>query len=221
MTTPLPSSANSVTLRWTDGPRNGLDIGFYTLEAITSHTTFWFTLASGIPPSRTIGPNHREVDVTGRLQPWNVYRFRLRAGNYLGISEPSPPSSYYDVPAAPPTRAHFNIKGGGGREGALSIVWDPLPPQEQNGPNIGYNILFRKSGSDAEYRKDKRMGNTGRVAIQIGDDQIYQPYEVRIAAFNAVGDGPLSDAVIVHSFEKGISRKLGWSELLRQPYRNF
>ena len=47
--------------------------------------------------------------------------------------------------AAPPARPPANLGGGGGKVGVLTITWEPLGRAFQNGPNVGYNVSWKKS----------------------------------------------------------------------------
>ena len=46
----------------------------------------------------------------------------------------------------PPT----NIRGGGGRTGDLTVVWDRLPRQHHNAPGIYYRVYYRRVGVEEE-----------------------------------------------------------------------
>ncbi len=46
-------------------------------------------------------------------------------------------------------------------------------------------------------------GNRSRLTVKVGDEEVFQPYEVRIRAFNSVGPGPLSEVTTVYSAEQG------------------
>ncbi len=73
-----------------------------------------------------------------RLSPFAAYQFRIAAYNELGLGEYSEPSPRYNTKPDRPFKAPSNIRGGGGKTGDLTIVWDPLPMQEQNAPGVYY-----------------------------------------------------------------------------------
>ncbi len=144
----LDVSPTSVTLRWTDGPDNGLPISSYRVEALTHRWPAWLMLTT-LPASATqpfFGKRSLALP-NSQLQPWNSYRFRVFAGNDMGFSGPSMASSTFDVPVTPPTRPPVAIIGGGGRAGVLRITWSSMPPHEENAPGIGYKVYYRKLNS--------------------------------------------------------------------------
>ena len=83
------------------------------------------------------------MELLNKLSPFASYQFRIAAYNALGLGEFSDASPYYNTLPDRPTRAPRNIRGGGGRTGDLTIVWDPLPRQEQNSNGVYYRVYYR------------------------------------------------------------------------------
>ena len=216
---PVELSPTSATIRWTDGATNGLEITGYRVETMTDRFPVW-TLLTTVPAAAT-QPYYRKRSLTlfNQLQPWNSYRFRISVGNAMGFSPASLPSPSFDVPVAPPTRPPVNVIGGGGRAGVLRVSWSPLMPHEQNAPGLGYKVYYKKFGSTGDFQEKIVDGNRSRLAVSVGEEEVFQPYEVRLRAFNSVGDGPLGDVVTVYSAEQGTSILL-CSIPVRMVHRN-
>ena len=84
------------------------------------------------------------------LSAFTDYRFRVFATNLYGSGEPSkvapPCTTQPDIPALAPV----GLGGGGGKLGDLRIVWNPLPMESWNGPNLTYRIYVRKEGENRQ-----------------------------------------------------------------------
>ena len=66
------------------------------------------------------------------------FQFRVAAYNELGLGEFSDPSPAYNTLPDKPLSPVRNVRGGGGRTGDLTIIWDPLPRQEWNARSVFY-----------------------------------------------------------------------------------
>ena len=66
------------------------------------------------------------------------FQFRVAAYNELGLGEFSDPSPAYNTLSDKPLSPVRNVRGGGGRTGDLTIIWDPLPRQEWNARSVFY-----------------------------------------------------------------------------------
>ncbi len=68
----------------------------------------------------------------------------------------------YTTNDAPPEVSPQNIRGGGGKVGNLQIFWDPLPPEEHNGQNVGYIVYWKKKQMALEDKwEEVRHGRVG------------------------------------------------------------
>ena len=81
-------------------------------------------------------------------------------------------------------RAPYNIRGGGGRTGDLTIVWDPLPMQEQNSNGVYYRVYYRRIGVDPDrdfqQKTLKNLGNIGLYVVRINRKYYFTTYEVKV-----------------------------------------
>lgn len=220
----------STTLRWTDGAFNGKPITMYSISARTNWNHTWFTIIesmyniiiynfqfyksflikiiyinisdiTAIEVDRYNG--RKEAYLENVLNPYTTYEFRVSAFNELGYSLPSSPSPQYSTSSDKPMKVPFNIGGGGGKIGDLTITWNPLPPSEQNGPGIYYKVFWRRKYHETEFQSLslKNYGNVGRSVVPIQQQYYYTEYEVKVQAVNALGSGPISNAVTIFSAE--------------------
>ncbi len=131
-------TSNSGTVIWTDGSFYGRRIINYRLEGRTDHNPTWVVLADKVEAEeikhlggRANIHGRRQVVLINRLSPFASYQFRVAAYNDLGLGEYSEPSPRYNTLPDKPTVAPTNVRGGGGRTGDLTIVWDRLSRQDQ------------------------------------------------------------------------------------------
>lgn len=192
-----------IRLTWSDGAINGQGILTYKIEGRTHWNQTWVTVVDYVRaiPSQY---SRKETVVQGHLlSPWCQYVFRVAARNIYGLGEPSSPSPMHNTDPAPPSTFPANIGGGGGKVGDLTITWDPLPSQEQNGPNIWYKVFYKPAGSDRDpQEKELRdLGNANMFVARVNVKNFYSPYKVQVQANNALGAGPISREVDVYSAE--------------------
>ncbi|RWS07231.1 contactin-like protein, partial [Dinothrombium tinctorium] len=197
-------TATSATIHWSDGSDNGRTILAYIIEGRTNHNSTWIKLADYVT-SFLVDPvtNRRKTQIQNVLSPWSIYEFRVYAINEIGPSLPSEPSPQYNTDKAPPFKAPSNVGGGGGKAGTLTITWDPLPPQDWNANDIWYRVYYKLLDSNAEFFKVdiKKLGNVGMYTVNVGEENYYTKYLVKVQAVNSMGDGPISEAREVYSAE--------------------
>jgi len=184
-------TSTSVNLQWTDGDTNGRNILFYKIFGKTNHNRTWQQLSEIFTPLRTA--NNRRVALVNGLSPWSIYEFRVLAVNELGEGDPSQPSPLYNTLQDKPFKSPSNVGGGGGKSGTLTLTWDPLPPQDWNAPSIWYKVFYRpEENYEFEGKELKSLGNVGMYAINVGEENYYKKYFVKVQAINYIGAGPES-----------------------------
>ncbi|XP_015790072.1 contactin isoform X2 [Tetranychus urticae] len=194
-------NATSALLHWSDGASNGRRILSYKIEGRTNHNSSWIVLADDISATYVDRDNHRSNARVYNLSPWSVYEFRVSALNELGSGLPSDASPQYKTGESRPLRAPANVGGGGGKAGTLTITWDPLPPQDWNSPSIWYKIYW-KLPNDYEYQtKELNQSQVGMYVIDVGENNYYEKYLVKVQAINRMGEGPVSEPKEVYSAE--------------------
>ncbi|XP_063265627.1 protein sidekick-2 [Prinia subflava] len=141
-------------------------------------------------------PDTRSMEVPN-LKPYTYYSFRMRQVNIVGTSPPSLPSRRIQTLQAPPDMAPANVTLRTASETSLWLRWMPLLEQEYNGnpDSVGYRIRYA------------RADGRGQPALQVIRDRVereftiedleeWTEYRVQVQAFNAIGSGPWSPAVL-------------------------
>ncbi|CAF1990480.1 unnamed protein product [Rotaria magnacalcarata] len=192
-----------VTLTWVVGDEHGAPILHYTIESLSNHRSWWLFHGNFTIPL----PLNKFVTMTlSGLSAYTDYRFRVFATNMYGSgeqSEVSPPCvTQPDIPSIPPA----GLGGGGGKVGDLRIVWDPLPMDFWNGPNLTYKIYVQKHGENRQTNYIVSDPFRNFFITRLADKLYYHQYNVRISAVNALGEGPISGNVTIRSAEERPTR---------------
>lgn len=194
----------SVTLQWTDGATHGSQINSYTISGRTNWNHTWINISHNVYATeidRYTG--QKEATIENILSPWSTYEFRVSAWNSLGMGPPSAPSPRHSTSPDKPFIAPYNIGGGGGKIGDLTITWTPLKQGEQNGPGIYYKVFWKRQNFDSEYQSLalREYDNTAMAVVHIPLEYFYTEYLVKVQAINSIGAGPISHEVVVFSAE--------------------
>ncbi|XP_043977377.1 neurofascin homolog (chicken) a isoform X10 [Gambusia affinis] len=132
-----------------------------------------------------------------QLAPNVNYQFRVIAINSVGPSQPSQPSPRYKTTAAPPDVIPRDLRGWGSDKDNMEITWEPLRDLEKNGPNLQYNLWWRRKDSGDDWTNV----TTSDTKFVVRYTETYVPYEIKIQARNELGSGPESNIVIGYSGE--------------------
>ncbi|XP_062268220.1 neurofascin homolog (chicken) a isoform X2 [Platichthys flesus] len=132
-----------------------------------------------------------------QLAPFVNYQFRVIAINSVGQSQPSRPSPRYKTSGAAPDVITRGLRGWGSKKDNMEITWEPLLDLERNGPNLQYNVWWRRKDVGEEW---SNVTTEGSKHI-IHNTETYVPYEIKIQAINEFGKGPESNVVIGYSGE--------------------
>ncbi|KAK9889197.1 hypothetical protein WA026_004476 [Henosepilachna vigintioctopunctata] len=194
----------SAILQWTDGGSHGSPITSYTISGKTNWNSTWMNISHNVygePIERYTG--RKEATIDNLLTPWSVYEFRVAAWNAVGMGTPSAPSPRHSTLSDRPYIFPENIGGGGGKRSDLTITWDPLRPDQQNGPGIHYKVFWKKMNVEPEFQslELKEFGNTGTAVVNVPLDDYYTEYVVKVQAINDIGAGPISNEHIIYSAE--------------------
>ncbi|MEE6480854.1 hypothetical protein FKM82_012686 [Ascaphus truei] len=187
----------SVKITWSSGTDNHQPISKYTIQAKNSLSEDW----KDVKTERRDIEGNMEMAKVVDLIPWMEYEFRVTATNTLGIGDPSLPSPKITTHGAAPIVAPSDVGGGGGSNRELTITWVPLSREYHYGDNFGYIVAF-KPFIDKEWRKVTVTNpESGRYVHK--DDTITPStqFQVKVKAFNRVGDGPYSSTAVIYSAE--------------------
>uniref|UniRef100_A0A8C3SQW6 BOC cell adhesion associated, oncogene regulated n=1 Tax=Chelydra serpentina TaxID=8475 RepID=A0A8C3SQW6_CHESE len=161
------ASETSVYVTWIPRGNGGFPIQSFRVEyKKLKKLGDWVLATSDIPPSRL------SVEITG-LEKGTSYKFRVRALNILGESDPSAASKPYVVsgysnrvyerPVAGPYITFTDAIN----ETTIMLKWMYIPASNNNTPIHGFYIYYRPTDSDndSDYKKDvvegKRRSATG------------------------------------------------------------
>ncbi|XP_035260908.1 protein sidekick-1 isoform X3 [Anguilla anguilla] len=131
-----------------------------------------------------------EFELT-QLNKYKRYEVVMTAYNIIGESPPSAPVEVFvgeAAPAVPPQ----NIKVNSLSSTQLEVVWEPPPVETQNGNIQGYKIHYWERDNRNETEKVKILF-VPETAVRLKNLTSYSTYLVKLCAFNAAGDGPLSE----------------------------
>uniref|UniRef100_A0A667XHA6 Neural cell adhesion molecule L1 n=1 Tax=Myripristis murdjan TaxID=586833 RepID=A0A667XHA6_9TELE len=132
-----------------------------------------------------------------QLAPFVNYQFRVIAINTEGQSEPSRPSPRYKTSGAAPDAIPTGLRGWGSSKDNMEITWEPLLDLERNGPNLQYNVWWRRKDSGEEWSNV----TTASSKHIVHNTETYVPYDIKIQARNDFGAGPESNVETGYSGE--------------------
>lgn len=82
----------------------------------------------------------------------------------------------------------------------LEVSWEPLPSEHRLGIILGYKITYvPQSGGNSR----GMVVNTSSLSTELKNLPKGIPYVIEITAFNSVGEGPPSPAIVARSPEGG------------------
>ncbi|XP_050962346.1 protein tyrosine phosphatase receptor type Db isoform X3 [Labeo rohita] len=173
----MERSATSITLMWDSG--NPLPVSYYIIQYRPSSSTDPFKEIDAIATTRYS---------VGGLSPYSHYHFRVVAVNSIGHGPPSQTveaRTAEQAPSSPPRRVRGRMLSGS----TAMVQWEE--PEEANGQVVGYRVYYTSDSSLPVSQWEKEMVR-GANFLNIRDLTPNKTYYIRVLAFTAVGDGPLS-----------------------------
>ncbi|XP_036422629.1 protein sidekick-1 isoform X2 [Colossoma macropomum] len=135
-------------------------------------------------------PSITEFELT-QLQKYRRYEIVMTAYNIIGESPASAPVEVF-VGEAAPSVAPQNIQVNTISSTQLEVQWEPPPVETQNGIIQGYKIYYWELDNQNETEKVKILF-LPEASMRLKNLTSYTYYMVKLSAFNAAGDGPLSE----------------------------
>ncbi|XP_058240642.1 protein tyrosine phosphatase receptor type Db isoform X2 [Hemibagrus wyckioides] len=173
----MERSATSITLMWDSG--NPLPVSYYVIQ----HRP-----ASSNDPFKEIDAVATTRYSVGGLSPYSHYHFRVIAVNSIGRSPPSPTVEARTAEQAP-SSAPRRVRGRMLSVSTAMVQWEE--PEEANGQVVGYRVYYTSDPSLQVNQWEKEIVR-GANFLTIQDLTPNKTYYIRVLAFTAVGDGPLS-----------------------------
>lgn len=173
------TSRHSVTLKW-NPPKDdgGSEITGYRIEYQEVGATYW---------ERVIEAVGGTTYTVRALDHGKEYRFRVRAENMIGLSDPltGAPVIAKDPfdPPGPPSTPEVT----GYDRNLISLSWNP-PHNDGGSPILGYVIekFEKKGGGDWSPVKMRLIKGTEATVTGLSEGETYQ---FRVRALNAAGEG--------------------------------
>ncbi|XP_053624713.1 protein sidekick isoform X3 [Plodia interpunctella] len=170
--------AFSVLLQFTPGFDGNSSISLWTVQAQTARNSSWVTIYE------VYAPDAQSILVTG-LVPFTTYRLRVVATNVVGSSQPSEPCKEFQTIQAPPQHPPRNVTVRAVSANNLRVRWIPLQQSEWYGNPKGYNISYKRSGTNETLFIiiDDHTANSHILSSL----EEWSLYEIKMTAINEVG----------------------------------
>ena len=87
---------------------------------------------------------------------------------------------------------------------SINVSWSPVSFQERNGIIEGYNVMYKALPNGKDKKKIVNVtinDQNEEQTLTIGELNEFTNYSIRVLAFTAVGDGPLSVAEVKQTLE--------------------
>ncbi|KAJ8389678.1 hypothetical protein AAFF_G00115540 [Aldrovandia affinis] len=201
-----PSTTTSILVRWQvpkDESVNGVLVGYRLYYRELQY--------DNVPPESKTAPNasSARTEVTAKssfktvssasstefeltqLNKYKRYEIVITAYNIIGESPPSVPVEVF-VGEAAPSVAPQNIQVNTLSSTQLEVLWEAPPVETQNGNIQGYKIHYWEQDGQNETEKVKVLF-LPETTLRLKNLTSYTSYLVKLSAFNAAGDGPLSE----------------------------
>ncbi|XP_057697022.1 protein tyrosine phosphatase receptor type Fa isoform X3 [Corythoichthys intestinalis] len=176
------TTATSVTLTWDSDTSE--PVSYYVIQYRAELSDDGFREVDGVATTRYS---------VGGLSPFSQYRFRVMAVNNVGRGPPGPDVDARTgerAPSSPPIRIRAYMLSSTG----MLVQWEP--PEEPNGQVQGYRLYYSTSPEEPLGAWDKRdTEDEPRITLAGLIPDV--TYGLRVLAFTSVGDGPLSDVLLI------------------------
>ncbi|XP_072254530.1 brother of CDO [Pyxicephalus adspersus] len=203
------ASETSVYVTWIPRGNGGFPIQSFRVEyKKLKQPGDWILATRDIPPSRL------SVEIT-ELEKGMSYKFRVRALNILGESQPSAASKPYVVSGytnrindRPVTGPYITFTEAI-NETTIMLKWMYVPASNNNTPIHGFYIYYRPTDSDndSDYKKDVVEGD--RYWHSISHLQPETSYDIKMRCYNEGGESDFSNVMICETKARKSSSQPG------------
>ncbi|XP_067672270.1 protein sidekick-2-like isoform X1 [Haliotis asinina] len=180
-------TAREVTISWSPGNDNYGPLRNYTIQYQPCGGD-WTTFPEVVHPDTT---SH----VVSRLRPNTCYKFRVSATNDVGTSDYSNASAQVHTLSAKPEGAPRNLKVVAVTTTSINATWEQPERNTWNGQIVGYNIQYRQLQLP-DYQEESVPFEQNSILLQ--NLIVSMHYEVRVLAFNGIGQGPPSTPATIY-----------------------
>ncbi|KAH7938297.1 hypothetical protein HPB49_022216 [Dermacentor silvarum] len=146
-------------------------------------------------------PSSQSSAMISELHPGASYSLTVTAENEVGQGPPSDPVRFLtaeEEPGGSPTDVWAAAKG----PTSIAVSWKPPPRDTWNGVLKGYYVGYRAAESSQPYsfKTVETVVNGSQEVTLVGLSKSSR-YSVIVKAFNAIGSGPPSEALLVRTLD--------------------
>ncbi|XP_072144767.1 cell adhesion molecule Dscam1-like isoform X2 [Dermacentor andersoni] len=146
-------------------------------------------------------PSGQTSAMISELHPGASYSLTVTAENEVGQGPPSDPVRFLtaeEEPGGSPTDVWAAAKG----PTSIAVSWKPPPRDTWNGVLKGYYVGYRAAESSQPYsfKTVETVVNGSQEVTLVGLTKSSR-YSVIVKAFNAIGSGPPSEALLVYTLD--------------------
>ncbi|KAH7725433.1 fibronectin type III domain protein [Aphelenchoides avenae] len=213
----VPNPVHAAYIQKCDSQGHSVQITFEHLESVNTAVPvkeFWIRYITDpdvdsdrwkihpVPISaidhETVQDEERRVQapVTISLKPFGRYVFQVIARNSVGDSAPQKVKGTCETSAKAPSTNPTNVRVEGSQPDNLIVYWDPMPREEWNGPEFGYEVQYRPKHSQEWTTVTVSDPFESKLTIDFDDQQPWKPYEVQVRAKNSLGKSLVAPATV-------------------------
>ena len=110
--------------------------------------------------------------------------------------------------SAEPSGAPEQVTLGDVTSTSIKVTWTPVKSEDRNGIIKGYKVIYRALPNGNNVTKFRNISvenqdKAGEQTLKLEGLNEFTNYSIRVLAFTAVGDGPLSVAQFKQTLEAG------------------
>lgn len=139
------------------------------------------------------------------LRPATQYIFTVTAENQVGQGKSSEPLFIQTDGEAPEGKAR-NVRVTAVGSSDIQVTWEHPEKASWHGRLLGYYVGYRKYRDGEQYQfstvESKESENLQEFLVT--GLSPYTPFEIVVQAYNGIGTGPMSEAMLVTTLEDGM-----------------